>query len=66
MAPHVTLDLYARASGRVNKIEHKAEDQVLYFYQRDRKRVWTNPMLHEEPYINCFVITLRMRKPPRV
>ena len=42
MAPHGTLDLYARACG--------------LFLQRDRNRVRKNPMLHEETYINCFMV----------
>ena len=44
MALRGTLDLYAR-------------DYSL-FLQRDRKRLWTNPMLHEQTYctLTCFVI----------
>ena len=64
MALSVTFDLYARASGRVDKNRtkgRKAECSTRLEVSADKY-----PMLHEEPYINCFVITLRMHKPPRV
>ena len=37
---------------------------MFYFYQLNQKLVRTNPMLHEELYSNCFVITLRVHKLP--
>ena len=39
---------------------------MFYFYQLNRKLMRTNPMLHTEPYINCFLITLGMHKLPQV
>ena len=38
---------------------------TLDLYARDRKQVRTNPMLHEEPYINCFDITRSWRERAR-
>ena len=61
----VTLDLYMRASVELIKIEYGAQGRVLYLLaMRLEASAYKSNVTHTEPYINCFVITLHMHKPP--
>ena len=62
MVLHVTLDLYARASGQVDKNITRGRRPSVFLSTRPEASVDKSNVTRKA----CFVITLCMRKLPRV